>query len=53
MRKRRKCIENNCILFELKYDYSEQDFYDLCKAINDRTGLINTLQKGGKINGIK
>lgn len=51
--KRRKCIENNCTLFELKYDYSQQDFYDLCKAINDRTGLINTLKQGGIIDGSK
>lgn len=27
--KRKKCRENNCILFELKYDYSENDYNNL------------------------
>lgn len=47
--KRKKCEENDCILFELKYDYSEQDFENLCKLINDRTDLISKCEKGGKL----
>lgn len=31
--KRKKCEENNCILFELKYDYSEQDYINLKNSI--------------------
>jgi hypothetical protein len=27
--KRKKCEENNCILFELKYDYSDDDYIKL------------------------
>ena len=31
--KRKKCEENNCILFELKYNYSEQDYINLKNSI--------------------
>lgn len=27
--KRKKCLENNCILFELKYNYNENDYNKL------------------------
>lgn len=33
--KRNKCKENNCTLFELKYDYSKQDFDNLVININN------------------
>ena len=33
--KREKCIQYNCKLFELKYDYTEQDFYNLCSEIEN------------------
>lgn len=33
--KRIKCKENNCTLFELKYDYSKQDFDNLIININN------------------
>lgn len=32
--KREKCLSNQCILLELKYDYSEQDYINLCSIIN-------------------
>lgn len=50
--KRQKCKEHDCLLLELKYDYSEEDFNQLCQVIKDRTGLIKTLKQGGTINGI-
>jgi hypothetical protein len=31
--KHKKCEKNNCILFELKYDYSEQDYINLKNSI--------------------
>lgn len=33
--KRDKCKENNCTLIEMKYNYSEDDFINLCNKIND------------------
>lgn len=33
--KRQKCLENECILFEVKYDYSEEDFQVLCDNIQN------------------
>lgn len=32
--KRQKCKENNCTLFEIRYDYSEQDYNNLIININ-------------------
>lgn len=34
-RKRLKCIENNCALFELRYDYTPSDLESLIIAINN------------------
>lgn len=31
--KREKCLKQNCKLFELKYDYTDQDFDNLCEEI--------------------
>lgn len=33
--KREKCKENNCILFEMRYDYSEDDYNNLVKNIHN------------------
>ena len=33
--KRKKCKENNCSLFEVKYDYSEEDYQELVKNIQN------------------
>lgn len=33
--KRKKCSENNCTLFEVKYNYSEEDFNNLIININN------------------
>lgn len=33
--KRKKCKENNCTLFEIKYDYTEQDYNNLVFNINN------------------
>lgn len=49
--KREKCKNNNCTLYELKYDYTEDDFNKLCNAIRDRTGLIKECKKGGTLDG--
>lgn len=51
--KREKCKNNDCILYELKYDYTEDDFNRLCEAIRDRTGLIKECKKGGTLDGNK
>lgn len=32
--KRQKCKENNCTLFEVKYNYTEKDFNNLINSIN-------------------
>ena len=32
--KRKKCKENNCILFEIKYNYSDKDYQNLINNIN-------------------
>ena len=37
--KRQKCKENNCTLFEIKYDYTENDYNNLKNNIYD---IINT-----------
>lgn len=34
-RKRLKCIENNCVLLELKYDYTQLQLDELIKIIGD------------------
>jgi hypothetical protein len=31
--KRKKCKENNCTLFEVKYNYSEEDYNNLVLEI--------------------
>lgn len=36
--KRKKCIDNNCTLFELKYDYDENDYIIV---VNEITNIIN------------
>ena len=36
--KRKKCKENNCSLFEVKYDYSEEDYQEL---VNNIQNIIN------------
>lgn len=43
--KKDKCLNNNCLLLELKYDYTNMDFLNLCKIIKDKinTGLIEKL----------
>ena len=33
--KRQKCKENNCTLFEIKYDYNEDDYNNLVKSIKN------------------
>lgn len=39
--KRQKCIDNNCYLFEIKYDYDENEYVQLTKNI---TSIINKLK---------
>lgn len=50
--KRQKCKSNDCLLLELKYNYTNEDFNALCSQINDRTGLIAKCEKGGVLNEI-
>lgn len=33
--KRKKCKENNCVLFEVKYNYTEDDYYKLVENIQN------------------
>lgn len=40
--KRQKCRDNNCTLFELKYDYTDEDFETLIKNINN---IIKTFKE--------
>lgn len=40
--KREKCKENNCTLFEVKYDYTEEDYQKLVKNIQN---IINTYDR--------
>lgn len=47
--KRQKCKDNNCILFEVKYDYTENDYLKLVNDINniitlDKTGLLEAIE---------
>lgn len=51
--KRQKCKNNDCLLLELKYNYTNKDFNNLCNQIDDRTGLIAKCEKGGKINEVE
>ena len=37
--KRNKCTENNCILFEIKYDYKEDDLNTIFKVIREKLNL--------------
>ena len=39
----------HCLLLELKYNYTNKDFNNLCNQIDDRTGLISKCEKGGKL----
>ena len=39
--KRQKCLDNNCTLFEVKYDYNDNDYLNLCESI---TNLIDTIK---------
>lgn len=46
--KRQKCKDNECTLFEVRYDYKENDYNILVDNINkiitdDRTGLLGTV----------
>lgn len=50
--KRSKCKNNNCLLLELKYDYTEKDFEKLCKQINDQVNLISNVRKEKECNEI-
>lgn len=50
--KRQKCKNNDCLLLKLKYDYTDEDFNNVCKQIDDRIGLIQKCEKGGKIDDI-
>jgi len=34
-KKRQKCLDNNCILFELKYDYDEENYTNLLNLIDE------------------
>lgn len=47
--KRQKCKDNGCQLYELKYNYTNEDFNNLCNQIDDRVGLIEKCEKGGKL----
>lgn len=40
--KRQKCKENNCILFEVKYDYTEEDYQKLVENIQN---IINNYDR--------
>ena len=40
--KRQKCLENNCTLFEIKYDYTDADFQTLC---DDIQSVMNNTDK--------
>lgn len=42
--KEQKCEENKCKLFRLKYNYTDDDYNNMCL-------LIKECKKGGKING--
>ena len=46
--KRKKCRENNCILFEIKYDYSKEDYdnliTNLIKIINNYENYTKKLE---------
>lgn len=46
--KRKKCIENNCILFEIKYNYSKEDYdnltTNLIKIINNYENYTKKLE---------
>lgn len=40
--KRQKCKENNCILFEVKYDYTEKDYQKLVENIQNTMNNYDT-----------
>lgn len=48
-RKRIKCKQNNCDLYELKYYYKQKDFESLVSQINNK--LYNTIDNTGLLNG--
>lgn len=51
--KNKKCIDNNCKLFRVKYNYTEKDFNELTFNINnyiiDGNNFIPKLRNGSKI----
>lgn len=50
--KNNKCIENNCKLFRVKYEYTEDDYLELVTNINNyilNNKFIPILRKGSKI----
>lgn len=51
--KRQKCKNNDCLLLELKYNYTNEDFNNLCNQIDDRTDLIKSCKNGGKLEPIQ
>lgn len=40
--KRQKCKENNCVLFEVKYDYAEEDYQKLVENIQNIINKYDT-----------
>lgn len=47
--KRQKCKNNNCLLLELKYNYTDEDFNNLCNQIDNRMNLFVKCKKGGTL----
>lgn len=43
--KRQRCKENNCTLFEIKYDYTEEDYQKLVENIQN---IINSYDRSKK-----
>lgn len=39
--KRQKCSENNCLLIELKYNYTDEDFQSICNIISKQLEVHN------------
>lgn len=53
LNKNKKCVDNNCKLFRVKYGYTEEDYLELVNNIKnfikDKEHFIPKLRKGGNI----
>jgi hypothetical protein len=45
--KRQKCIDNNCTLFEIRYDYNENDYNEVVLQINSIIKNFKLLKNEG------